>query len=337
MNLLRDQKMRKLKFLSACLIVGMFLTNCDTVSPVISDDKGGMTTEEAKGTNTRGSWSNVDSRSELAYCRDIAANQDVLVISNDGKSIWIKEPSASSFKKIPFTSAAQSILNSDPAVKIEIGKKVVYSPAPRVGIWEKVATFSTESGALYEIQVVFSSGENWYLVHVNENGPTANQDFTVTHNNKIFLANSNSIFELVNGTWKHKILLGGPVISLSDKTMRDPGEYGTINSLTFLTNNNALGRVIFHPTYHQFQYRWIDTDGVTPNYDVEQSFSNDSYTEAGYATFSSFNEQYDKGSISYRDYAGSWVSLGGARRIAIDANKKLWDAWTGGIWSIQLD
>lgn len=322
--------MKKRTMLCALSLLGLAFVGCDQVSPLQENSDSAYESKMSDKSRASG-WTQIDVwQSGLRNGRDIAAAHDVAVISQDGKSIWFKDASSSTFIKIPFTASAQAILDSDPAVKIEMGIKESRSLAKGVGIWENVAWFSTESGALYEIEVVFSgSSENWYLDKQNENAPTVDADFCLTKDNRAYLVNANSIFEKVGDSWKHRIIAPGMIEAISDKQATEEGSEAT-NCLTYVTETNTMRRMIFHPQYG-YTTREINTDGMVVGQDIEQAFSNNRYSERGYATFVNNSNE-----VIYRDYGGAWKNLGGCRKIAIDVNKVLWDAYGNGIWRCQL-
>ncbi len=303
------------------IAAAIFIAGCS------NSETGSITGTDMSSDEVRQECIKKDGKSRSAYsweriaaipnARDIAAFDDVYVISADGATIY--KGGAGGFS--PITTDAY-IFQKDPAVTIAAGAPSTRSTSPTQceGVY-----VTTESKKVYRL----TSG-GWERVGTtNADGVGVTTGTPEYHRDDCYIFTDNGSNDIVSYTrfsensWTTtRKSINKDIIAVDYGTFLQTSSHSAVTNVLFLCSDNTLNTIDF------FAQEFIEyyTPDIIPSKDVASS-------PTGGLKFATFHNNSNQ--VYYYNGATS-VNLGYARKISISKDNYLWDAYGNAIYRKRI-
>lgn len=336
---IKNMVQKSLIALQAMLIIAIFiLASCTAPTETLQiTPEENISAEQAlleKNASRYVRWERI---AGLDNCRDIAAYDNVYVISADGKTIYEKKASSNAF--LPMTAVLGGNFESDPAIKIAAGNNMEFHHNGSTFLGVAVITEGKKVYALAGMDTPMGYVTAWSNTPDNILGTPI--DIAVASDMGIYVTTRlvNPVearyedllyrFDPSSSVWMeefHKTFVP-ETVALDIHKAYDHGNFIEGKGLKIL---NKTGEVydIYPPAYY---LSTMTTVGIAPSKDIAADKSSD-INNICYATFHN-----NSSTVYYIDPLNETSkNCGAARRISISRDKYLWDAYSSGIWRAKL-
>lgn len=298
---------------AASLAAATLFTGCEEIAPIVTEDA-------LSSVETRSSalWDWETTR--ISNAAAIAAYDQVFVMGEDGASLWIGSPASITGGTGNINPRAYfSAFKNDPVVKMAAGPESTagIGSGGTGNVWHKGVYMVTKSGALYELY--YSKGHFWVE---KVSAPTA-KDVAVNERGTVFVLRDtdrdDEIYQLGNRSFHVFKVSPQPLESIAARNNYDG----------FVVGVSKSGKLLeFYKSHYGYvDCREMNTSPWTAVHDVAAQ-PNPSRGIWGHAFFFDYLPSHGIGHVKIKPRGASqYQDVDWCRKIAIDNEGNLWDAW----------